>query len=189
MLQYCRSRSMTKTLIRDCLILALLLVVSCFNSNASSAGENVMRENVEMLLSEKSCPNCDLQGADLTRAELNGANLNGANLQGAKLMLANLVGANLNGADLRGAQFGGADLAGADLRKTLAHSDTFEGVYLVGALRDDKNNIQENLHEIKAKTMKVRDAQEGDQKNDRNGKQSEEGEPAVISKQSKFIPE
>src|SRR3989338_981774 len=58
------------------------------------------RADVERLLSERDCPQCNLSGANLKNANLQGINLKGANLKGADLSGVNLGSADLSNANL-----------------------------------------------------------------------------------------
>ena len=51
--------------------------------------------DLEKLLKDNACINCDLSEADLRKKNLVGANLEGSNLDKANLWRANLEGANL----------------------------------------------------------------------------------------------
>lgn len=80
-----------------------------------------VEENIETLLSTKSCPGCYLAGADLTLANLNGANLRGADLTYAYSERGDFSDADFRDADLSGAIFAVGDMGGAD----------FTGAYMV----------------------------------------------------------
>ncbi|CAN1208887.1 hypothetical protein TUMEXPCC7403_01600 [Tumidithrix helvetica PCC 7403] len=87
----------------------------------------VFADQVDRLLSTRSCPECNLSNANFDSAALNGANLSQANLRSANFSNANLIGGNLTGANLfqanlynanlRGANFTNADLSDVDLTK------------------------------------------------------------------------
>ncbi len=84
--------------------------------------------DVDRLLKEKACPNCDLMDADLPGANLVGANLENANLTGA-----NLVGANLTDANLTGVGLSGANLTGANLSHAIVLESNLNDVKVQGA--------------------------------------------------------
>lgn len=73
---------------------------------------------IEQLLEDNTCIQCDLRQADLSGADLEEANLEGANLEGADLSGANLKGAYLVGVNLDQANLSEANLSRA--RLTLA---------------------------------------------------------------------
>lgn len=73
------------------------------------------KKNLELLLAEKACSECELSSLDLSGKDLSNADLRGANLYGANLAQANLQGANLEGAMLGEANLTGTDLQDADL--------------------------------------------------------------------------
>lgn len=89
-----------------------------------------VQKNLDLLLTQKACPGCNLAGADLTRMQLSGCNLEKANLAGARLLLADLVGANLRGANLSGVVLGGADLAQADLTGANLEGAVLDGAFV-----------------------------------------------------------
>jgi uncharacterized protein YjbI with pentapeptide repeats len=101
--------------------------------------------NLQQLLSTKSCAHCDLRRVDLVLANLEDADLVGANLEGANLSQANLTGANLEGANLKGATLVGSNLAGANLAKANAQGADFRNAYLVGTILASTNLEYVNL--------------------------------------------
>jgi uncharacterized protein YjbI with pentapeptide repeats len=110
-------------------------------------GTPAMAENInqlQQLLSTKSCVRCDLQGAGLVMANLPQVQLAGANLETANLSRANLSGADLRGssligASLYGANLSGANLRGADLRGADLRNAYFGRADLTGARLDQAN--------------------------------------------------
>lgn len=104
--------------------------------------------DLQKLLDDNKCNDCDLSGADLSnidlfgaamlRSNLSGANLKDALLREAKLNDANLTnaimpGAKLNGATLTGADLTGANLDGAILINIKGDAATFTGANLSNA--------------------------------------------------------
>jgi hypothetical protein len=73
-------------------------------------------ENLDRLLTTRSCEGCDLYQANLAGAVLPGANLRRARLKGTDLSVADLSHADLRDADLSYASLYRANLSGADLR-------------------------------------------------------------------------
>jgi uncharacterized protein YjbI with pentapeptide repeats len=59
--------------------------------------------DVQNLLQNNVCAECDLSGADLSYIDLRGANLRNADLRNADLSYSDLSYSDLRGADLRGA--------------------------------------------------------------------------------------
>jgi tetratricopeptide (TPR) repeat protein len=91
-------------------------------------------EHLQMLLSTRRCPQCELSNAGLVQANLTGAQLQGANLVGANLSRANLSGANLTGANLAGASLHGANLQSANLTGANLTGVDLRGAYLNGVV-------------------------------------------------------
>ncbi len=114
-------------------------------ANPASANRTLMADqnDVNLLLSTKNCPKCDLSGADLSGGDLHGANLAGAFLNEAYLDRANLTGAILNeailneafltGAKLEVANLSEANLTGANLIKAYLYKANLTGANLTGA--------------------------------------------------------
>lgn len=105
-------------------------------------------DDLIVLLTSQSCPNCkladadlvhadlrdaDLSAADLQRANLSRALLDGADLRDADLRFSSLQGASLRGADLRGAKLNGTDLRQADLRGSQLSPGALERSHWLGA--------------------------------------------------------
>ncbi len=76
-----------------------------------------VENNIQNLLNNRKCINCNLSGANLAGKDLTSVDLSGANLSNA----------NLSGADLRGADFKNANLINADLSNTNQGSTDFRG--------------------------------------------------------------
>ncbi len=66
------------------------------------------RVDIERLIRDRACQNCDLYKANLDALDLTGADLRGANLKRAKLRRATLIEADLTGANIIGTNFEGA---------------------------------------------------------------------------------
>ena len=111
------------------------------------AKAQTVEENINTLLSTKSCVGCNLSGADLSGADLSGANLflarlndailtdailTDANMDFAKFESADLTGAVLRDADLRSAVLRDAVLRDADLRSAVLYSAVLVGADLSG---------------------------------------------------------
>ena len=105
---------------------------------ALSASSVTAQQNLQQLISTRSCRECDLAGLDLTRLNLSGVDVEGADLSHAKLSLTNLSNANLKNTKLNGAILGGTDLAGADLRGASLQDTSLDNAYLGDAVLDDK---------------------------------------------------
>ena len=93
-------------------------------------------DDLIVLLTDKSCPRCQLADADLVHADLRNANLSSADLQRVNLSRARLDGADLRDADLRFSSLKGASLRGADLRNSLLMGTDLRQADLTGALLD-----------------------------------------------------
>lgn len=106
---------------------------------ALSEASGTAQQNLQQLITSKTCRGCDLAGLDLTRLDLSGVDLEGADLSQARLSLTNLSGANLRNAKLNGAIFGGTDLEGADLRGVELQDTSLDNAYLGDAVLDDKS--------------------------------------------------
>lgn len=89
--------------------------------------------DLNQLLSTKTCPDCNLINAGLVRANLAGAQLQGANLSNANLSRADLTGADLTGANLTGASLHGAILTGANLTGANLTATDLRNAYLDNA--------------------------------------------------------
>ncbi len=119
---------------KSILFMSTVFAISVTSSGVALAGPSVTaKENLEILLKNRSCRGCDLSGLNLNRMDLSGADLEGADLSLSKLYLANLSGANLRNAKLNGAMFGGADLGECDLRGADLRGAAIDGAYLGGA--------------------------------------------------------
>ena len=94
-------------------------------------------DDVQRLLREGSCPQCDLRGAILMGVDLRDANLSGADLRDANLTTTILFRANLSGADLSGANLTSANLSGANLTSTNLSAANLGGAKLSGANLSD----------------------------------------------------
>jgi uncharacterized protein YjbI with pentapeptide repeats len=110
-------------------IATTILLITSFAGTAQAENSSDLRK----LLSTKSCPQCDLNGAGLVMNDLVGAKLDRANLVGANLSQANLSGADLRGANLTGASLHGANLTGADLRGATLTGTDLRSAYLTNA--------------------------------------------------------
>lgn len=101
--------------------------------------------DLQKLLTNNACNQCDLTNAplaakqlknsslmetDLSGADLSGALLRGANLSDANLTGATLPGTFLNGASLTGANLNNADLSGANLNNIRGDAASFTGANL-----------------------------------------------------------
>ena len=110
-------------------------------------------DDLIVLLSTRSCPNCkladadlvhadlrdaDLKAADLQRANLGRARLDGADLRNANLRFSSLQGASLRGADLRGAKLNGTDRRQADLSGSQISPGALDRSHWLGAHGVDK---------------------------------------------------
>lgn len=96
-------------------------------------------DDVDQLVNEYFCPECDLSGADLHGAFLPGSLLVGADLSGADLHEANLSGADLDNVNLTGANLDYADLAGAILFEANLTGASLEETFLLQADLDNAN--------------------------------------------------
>lgn len=105
-----------------------------------------LSRQMQHLLEEGVCLQCDLSGSDLSDADLEGDNLEEADLSGANLARANLQGANLRNANLSGANLEGADLADADLRGADLRGARLVDAGMKDAVLKDANLDQANLH-------------------------------------------
>ena len=77
----------------------LLFIYICFlNTLCFKYTYSYDIDDLQKLLKDNECINCDLSEADLRKQNLVGANLEGSNLNKANLWRANLEGANLEGA-------------------------------------------------------------------------------------------
>lgn len=99
------------------LVVTFLLSLFCFILPAQAANP----DHITHLLEQRSCIDCNLQGADLSHADLRGVDLTRANLRKANLRGANMMAVILKQADLRGANLSGAntlvvDVTGANLK-------------------------------------------------------------------------
>ena len=84
-------------------------------------------DDVSMLKSTGSCPNCKLNNADLSGVSAENGDLSYADLRGAQLYMATLSGANLTGALLENTNLSGAilrDAKGADLTTAITDVKT-----------------------------------------------------------------
>lgn len=114
----------------------------------------VKQAQIEKLLDDDRCVECDLPGVDLSgkrlqAVDLERANLQGANLEGINLSESNLKGTNLSGANLRNADLSeadlykadltGADLTGADLSEALLDSAKLTGAVGYAPSLDGEN--------------------------------------------------
>jgi uncharacterized protein YjbI with pentapeptide repeats len=128
----------------------LLLTVVGRVDSACASESLAARENLEKLITTRSCKGCDLSGLTLNRMNLTGVDLEGADLSLTKLSLTNLTGANLRNTNLRGTVFGGTDLSNADLRGADLRGTSLDSAYHEGALLDGEfvtSKPYENLGE------------------------------------------
>ncbi|MBT3939055.1 MAG: pentapeptide repeat-containing protein, partial [Pelagibacterales bacterium] len=93
------------------ILLCTILINSCFIKNSFSYDE----EDLQKLLKNNVCINCDLSGADFRKKNLSGANLEGSNLNKVNLWRANLKGANLKGCSIEEANLRRVNLENANL--------------------------------------------------------------------------
>lgn len=103
-----------------------------------SAEQVTPQQNLQKLITTRSCRGCDLAGLNLTRLDLSGVDVEGADMSHTKLSLTNLSSANLKNTRLNGAVFAGTDLAGADLRGADLQETSLDNAYLADAVLDDK---------------------------------------------------
>jgi uncharacterized protein YjbI with pentapeptide repeats len=109
----------------------------------ASTGYGFDQSQLQLLLTTKQCPGCDLSNASLSGTNLFEANLAGANLTGAFLSDSDLAGANLSKANLTGAflnyaylanaNLTDANLTGAKMFFTILISANLSGANLTGA--------------------------------------------------------
>lgn len=126
--------------IRTITVFACLQTITLASAHwALSAPSVVAEQNLQQLLSSRTCRGCDLAELDLTRLDLSGVDLQGADLSQAKLSLTNLSGANLKNTQLNGTIFAGTDLAGADLSGAQIQKGSLDNAYLGDAILDDKS--------------------------------------------------
>lgn len=103
-------------------LLALSLLIFCWNGIAPSHAMSFPDTDLAQLLSTGQCKDCELVTVDLEETDLIGANLQSANLLAANLRGVRLQGANLKDADLGGVDLEGADLSSADLEEAYLES-------------------------------------------------------------------
>lgn len=128
-----------KESIRTIASFACLQAVIFGNAHWALAEASVTaQQNLQQLITSRTCRGCDLAGLDLTRLDLSGVDVEGADLSQAKLSLTNLSGANLKNTRMNGAVLGGTDLAGADLRGAEMQDTSLDNAYLGDAVLDDK---------------------------------------------------
>ena len=126
--------------IRKIATFACLQITMLGNAHwAFSEASVTAQQNLQQLITSRSCRGCDLTGLDMTRLDLSGVDIEGADLSQTKLSLTNLSGANLKNTKLNGAILGGTDLAGADLSGAKLQDTTLENAYLGDAVLDDKS--------------------------------------------------
>ncbi|MDB5868389.1 MAG: pentapeptide repeat protein, partial [Polaromonas sp.] len=80
-----------------------------------AASLSIRMETVQIIVSTKSCEQCNLAGIDLSQSDLSNGKFYGANLNNAHLSHSNLAGADLRYASLQGAQLPNANLDSANL--------------------------------------------------------------------------
>ncbi|MDB5932439.1 MAG: pentapeptide repeat protein [Polaromonas sp.] len=80
-----------------------------------AASLSIKMEIAQIIVSTKSCEQCNLAGIDLSNTDLSNGKFYGANLNNARLGHANLSGADLRYASLQGAQLPNANLDAANL--------------------------------------------------------------------------
>ncbi|MEL7316172.1 MAG: pentapeptide repeat-containing protein, partial [Cyanobacteria bacterium J06559_3] len=95
-----------RTLPHRSFLIAGLVVTSgwMFTAPASAVNE----DDLERLITERTCVGCDLADADLRRLDLRGVDLRDADLNNANFYLADISGADLSRANLTEAYFGRA---------------------------------------------------------------------------------
>ncbi|MCJ0762618.1 pentapeptide repeat-containing protein [Variovorax terrae] len=124
----------------------------CHRLDGAVKSVKVVRNTVDVVVSSKSCENCnlsglnfagrDLRGARLARANLTDAELAGANLRGADLRTTYLHHANLSNANLDEANLCGAQL---QARASVASGDQQTPATLSGAYLRNANLSRANL--------------------------------------------
>lgn len=128
-----------KGTIRTIASFACLQAIILGNTPWVLSAENVApQQNLEKLISTRSCRGCDLTGLDLTRLDLSEVDVEGADMSHTKLSLTNLSSANLKKTTLNGALFAGTDLAGADLRGANLQGTSLDNAYIADAVLDNK---------------------------------------------------
>ncbi len=127
------------------LLPAIVVAWPLFLSTPARA-ENL--DQVQQVLSTRSCPQCDLSNAGFVFANLSKANLQGADLSNANLSRANLSQADLSGANLTGASLYGANLTGAKLNSAILVGADLRNAYLMNAQVTGINLAQANLQGI-----------------------------------------
>ncbi len=137
-----------------------LATFCCIISIPNSEANDNRLINLNRLLKEKSCRNCNLESLDLTNIDLRGAdlyevnlsysNLSGSILDNVDLRKSNLkdtvlVNSSLRGANMEGAKIENTDFRGSDLTEASFDYEALDNSFVIEAIGIKKEMLSLNM--------------------------------------------